>query len=526
MGMAKQKGGLGYRDLEHFNMALLAKQGWKMMLKPNSLVAQVLKSKYFSKESFITSRLGSNPSYVWRSLWGAKYLVQAGMFWRVGDSKSIKIWGDKWVESTSTGKIQAPVRLLGENAKVSALIDDTTHWWNYELIREIFPEEEAKRIYSMAISSLGKADQLVWAGTKKGIFTVRSAYHMAKELAVVDKGECSDARSKERMWQIIWKLNCPRVIQLFLWKACNNILPTKENIFRRAVTLDDKCPICTLEQETIEHSLWSCPVTKDVWMMCPPRIHKSPSDEVDFSTIFVCLVERLSVEELRMLGFVARQIWLRRNDVVFNGNLKSPERIVQAARLQMEQFDQASACKITDKSTMGNNRIRTHVRWMKPPVRAVKINWDAALNERTGVAGLGVIARDHEGRTVAMQCSSFKHINNPTTAKTLAAWKSVVLGVQLGVIYMELEGDAKEVVQGMNCASNSARRDGSVLNDIKTLLHNFNTWKVTYINRRANWAAHSLARLALSVRGDHIWFENFPLSVQEIVSAEQAQVMN
>ena len=78
--MAKQKGGLGYRNLEHFNMALLAKKGWRLMLKPDSLVAQVLKSKYFSKESFITSRLGSNPSYVWRSLWGAKYLVQARMF--------------------------------------------------------------------------------------------------------------------------------------------------------------------------------------------------------------------------------------------------------------------------------------------------------------------------------------------------------------------------------------------------------------------------------------------------------------
>ena len=37
MGLAKQKG--GYRDLEPFNMALLAKQGWRIMLNPDSLVA-------------------------------------------------------------------------------------------------------------------------------------------------------------------------------------------------------------------------------------------------------------------------------------------------------------------------------------------------------------------------------------------------------------------------------------------------------------------------------------------------------
>jgi hypothetical protein len=66
----------------------------------------------------------------------------------------------------------------------------------------------------------------------------------------------------------------------------------------------------------------------------------------------------------------------------------------------------------------------------------------------------------------------------------------VVLGVQLGVIYLELEGDAMEVVQGINRASHCLGREGPILNDIKTLLHNFNTWKVTHVNRGANEAAH------------------------------------
>jgi hypothetical protein len=167
-----------------------------------------------------------------------------------------------------------PVRILGENDKVSYLIDDTTHWWNYELIREIFLKDEAKRICSMVINPLGKTNQIIWAGTKKGIFTVRSAYHLVKELSLADKGECSIEGRKERMWQVIWKLNCPRVIHLFLWKACNNILLTKENLSKRTVTLDDKCLICKLETETIGHSLWSCSVAKDVWMECPPRIQK------------------------------------------------------------------------------------------------------------------------------------------------------------------------------------------------------------------------------------------------------------
>ncbi|XP_071933824.1 uncharacterized protein [Coffea arabica] len=42
----KGKGGLGFRDLEHFNTTLLAKQLWRILLKLNILVSKVLKAKY------------------------------------------------------------------------------------------------------------------------------------------------------------------------------------------------------------------------------------------------------------------------------------------------------------------------------------------------------------------------------------------------------------------------------------------------------------------------------------------------
>jgi uncharacterized membrane protein YjfL (UPF0719 family) len=59
---------------------------------------------------------------------------------------------------------------------------------------------------------------------------------------------------------------------------------------------------------------------------------------------------------------------------------------------------------------------------------------------------MGILARNYEGRVLAM-CSSIQHqISHPTTAETLAAWKAVVLVVQLGATYLELEGDALEVV--------------------------------------------------------------------------------
>jgi hypothetical protein len=371
MGDAKKEGGLGFRDLECFNTALLAKQGWRLLQNPDSLVAKILKEKYFPNGSFLDSFLSKRPSYIWRSIWNAKPLIQEGMVWRVGNGRNIKIWGDKWLPSPTTHTIQSPIRNLDGEAKVCELIDQDLNWWNIPLIKEVFRKEEAEMICGMAICPGTQQDCMVWAGNKSGLFTVRSAYHLAKEVEKREVGGCSGNNMMTHLWNKIWQLQVPRVVTLFLWQACNNVLPTKENLFKRKITDDPRCPVCLLEEEMVGHALWSCTVARDVWLELNAKIQKSISEEDEFNFILQRLLDRLEGPDFDKVVCTARQIWLRRNKWVFEGQLIHPKNIAQVAVDQLEFHCKAS--QLIDRGRRAP-QINIHDKWTAPGLGYVKIN--------------------------------------------------------------------------------------------------------------------------------------------------------
>ena len=71
----KKKGGMGFRDKQVFNLAMLAKQDWRLLHHTHSLFYWVYKARHFPKCSFMEAELGHNPSYVWRSLLVAREVI-------------------------------------------------------------------------------------------------------------------------------------------------------------------------------------------------------------------------------------------------------------------------------------------------------------------------------------------------------------------------------------------------------------------------------------------------------------------
>jgi hypothetical protein len=68
MTAPKFAGGLGFRDIDMFNLALIARQSWRILQNPNTFSARILKVVYYPSCDFLEARIGSHPSQIWRSL--------------------------------------------------------------------------------------------------------------------------------------------------------------------------------------------------------------------------------------------------------------------------------------------------------------------------------------------------------------------------------------------------------------------------------------------------------------------------
>ena len=266
MCMPKEKEGLGFHNSKSFNLALLAKQGWRLQTNSTSLFSQVYKAKYFSRCNFVEAELGPRPSYGWQNLVAAQGVVRRGMRWQVGNGTRINVWRDKWIPRPSSYKVLTPVRPNVENALVCELINRSSSEWNVDKLNSWFQPEDKEAIMSIPLSTNDTNDRLVWAENRSGKFTVKSAYALAlEEQQHSTMGDCSNGLVCKKIWKALWHLNVPQKIKHFAWRAGRDILATKMNLAKQKIAPSGTCELCRKEEETVSHLLWFCDHAKGVW---------------------------------------------------------------------------------------------------------------------------------------------------------------------------------------------------------------------------------------------------------------------
>jgi hypothetical protein len=251
---------------------------------------QLLKAKYGTNNSLLQAKKGPGISYSWRSIVRGFQALQKGLIWRVGDGSQIKIWEDPWI---ANGVSRRPITPRGHVllTKAEELLNPGSGTWDEDLIRDVFWEEDVRYILATPTNP-GHDDFLAWHFDRKGLFSVKSAYHVLDDekhqVKNQQKGESSSSvgepNQSKAIWRKIWKLSCPPKVRHFIWRLARNSLAVRMNIRRCGVLLDTRYPVCNRFDEDGGHCFLKCKMIRHCWA-------------------------RLSLEPVRQMLLLKRSAW-------------------------------------------------------------------------------------------------------------------------------------------------------------------------------------------------------------------------
>ncbi|KAL0848127.1 hypothetical protein Bca101_021374 [Brassica carinata] len=224
----KDCGGLGFKDIEAFNLALLGKQLWRILSHKDSLLSRVFKSRYFAKADPLSAGLGSRPSYAWRSIYAAQKLIQQGARVLIGNGENTKVFQDSWIDQQPARRAQV-VRWNPENLrqrpphnlKVRDLLVNQGREWNLEVLSRIFPAEEVERILKIRTCGRNSRDVYIWDYNKTGAYTVKSGYWVLTN--ILNRTQAVEVSQPSRHHlSASTSIDTSPKIHHFLWRCISN----------------------------------------------------------------------------------------------------------------------------------------------------------------------------------------------------------------------------------------------------------------------------------------------------------------
>ena len=187
---SREEGGIGFKMIHEFNLALLGKQLWRLVQFLDSLLARVLRGRYFRYSSPLRLNDVNNPSYGWRSIMAAKPLIMLKIRQKVHSGNEIRMWEDLWIPTIPERPARSIAPVLHPMMPVSSMMIGNPKRWNAEMLENYVHQEDITLIHSLAISQDYRRDGYCWSYTKNGMYTVKSGYWVATNLVKKSHWRC------------------------------------------------------------------------------------------------------------------------------------------------------------------------------------------------------------------------------------------------------------------------------------------------------------------------------------------------
>ncbi|WZY80122.1 hypothetical protein YC2023_026506 [Brassica napus] len=489
--LPKYAGGLGFKDIETFNDAMLAKIGWRLIQFPDSLLAQVLLGKYAKASSFMECESPSSASHGWRSILAGREVLRKGLGWVVGNGENIKVWGDPWLSSSFP---TAPIGPPTENAvsmTVSELLCPLTNAWDIQKIQNYLPQYEGI-INRIITSSAPARDSLAWLAEKSGEYTVKTGYG-------VERVGLIPPHTNEQTFdwlKNIWNLNTSPKIKDFLWKVKRKAIPVSSNLATRGMA-PFPCAKCGGVEDDL-HVFLLCPFASQSWSLLP--VYEIPDGSN--SSMASLFANGKKYTNLPPVGcdtpvwpWLLWNLWKARNKLCFENKTFTEWEVVNKSVTDAKEW--AAAQLLAEEHNHATKRQGSPPIIPQPSPGQVLCHVDAAWDLRTGNCCIGVLFSELEDTRIQPLKVSRSFVSSALMGEALAVRLAVMTASSSNVRSLIVLSDS-QVLINMIRAKESRPELFGILFDIYHFSLSFEDISFHFIPRLCNVAADNVAKAALA----------------------------
>ena len=148
---------------------------------------------------------------------------------------------------------------------------------------------------------------------------------------------CNRHVSDVNIFKTIWKLKIPPRTAIFSWRLIKDRLPTRYNLIRRNVSIQEsECPLCGYEQEKAGHLFFNCKMTRGLWWESMRWNQVVGALSVSPASHFVQFYDGFGAgrNHSRWCGWwiaLTSSIWQHMNLLIFQGNLFDSSKVMEDA---------------------------------------------------------------------------------------------------------------------------------------------------------------------------------------------------
>ncbi|KAF4357972.1 hypothetical protein F8388_008480 [Cannabis sativa] len=210
----------------------------------------------------------------------------------------------------------------------------------------------------------------------------------------VDKFQPSSASDVFSLWwKQFWGLKIPRKILHFAWRGYQEILPTRNGLFRRNIASSTSCQLCGFGGESNAHAIFWCPVAQGIWNLMEFSFLHEVKEEIDFKNVLLYASEVVDREAFAKFIICSWAIWTERNKITHGQQIRQPQFVVEWISSYYESI--LSMKEGPKKSSQANGRNREASAGSSTSAQEQrlysKLMVDAAVLSTTSIVGLGAV---------------------------------------------------------------------------------------------------------------------------------------